>query len=1843
MMTHQLLFKKAYVFLLITVSFFLGMAKDAAAQSSGCNPLQAYDQIQSGFHTTIATRPDGSFLIWGAGAWADGNGTSTNRHLTPVVIAPNPSAPHEHYNYTGSPLFATLATSSSNATQGFVLSTTGLYAWGSTNIAVGTGLYNTTGFQQILMPVGVTPSDVKNMIASFGSLMLLTNSGEVYVSGRNTSIHGIGGTSPGAGDNYWSRVTRNITGNPPLTGVIDMRVSPTGAFAVTSTGQWYTWGPRCYLGDGSAVATYDRATPMTTPFTGTPVMIAITSDYTNATWDNAANRTSYYAINPADNKVYAMGGNASGQLGQGNTAHSLGWLPVRNATNTADLTNVIFVSGNDQDGWTTASAAVSVILANGELWSWGNNNNQMIGVPGGTGTHSLPQVPNGFTLGTDIATYVEVGGHTTACMKLCAERYCYVGHKIDGSMGDNVATTSTVSTFDCANTPLGLICGSSTYDAGDVPLSYENGNPATHYYMCGDELYLGTIAPDPDNGLNNNVSWGADNTGTNGDGADEDGLATPLSHTTANPDFSTTLTYVNNSGSNATVYAWVDWNGDGIFSPDEAVETTVPSAAGPQTVNLQWNGVTTSCGIKYVRVRITTETLTDNISTSIDERSYGSVIHGEVEDFYLDVDILSDPLGDCDGDGVTNQDEMTDGTNPGDPCNFNLASQSVAQEAAWNDNDCDGDGVTNGDEITDGTDPLNPCELLTGSVTQPTGSIWNNADCDGDGVINGQEVTDGTNPTDPCDFVLASQSLPPTIAWNNTDCDGDGVTNSQEVVDGTNPLNPCEYQVAHITLPHTSNCPPVANDDTATTDEDTPVVIDAPANDTDMEGNLDETSVTVVTPPTNGTATVDPVTGEITYTPNPNFNGIDTLVYSICDTGMPVLCDTAVVVITVNPVNDAPVANDDTATTDEDTPVVIDVPSNDTDADGNLDETSVTVVTPPTNGTVIVDPVTGEITYTPNPNFNGNDTLVYSICDTGMPVLCDTAVVVITVNLVNDAPIANDDTATTDEDTPVVIDVPSNDTDVDGNLDVTSVTVVTPPTNGTATVDPVTGEITYAPNPNFNGNDTLVYSICDTGMPVLCDTAIVVITVIPVNDAPVADDDTATTDENTPVVIDVPSNDTDADGNLDVTSVTVVTPPTNGTATVDPVTGEITYTPNPDFHGTDTLVYSICDTGMPVLCDTAVVVITVNSVNDAPVANDDIATTDEDTPVVIDVPSNDTDVDGNLDVTSVTVVTPPANGTATVDPVTGEITYTPNPDFHGTDTLVYSICDTGMPVLCDTAVVVITVNSVNDAPAANDDTATTDEDAPVVIDVPSNDTDVDGNLDETSVTVVTPPTNGTATVDPVTGEITYTPNPDFHGTDTLVYSICDTGMPVLCDTAVVVITVNPVNDAPVANDDTATTDEDTPVVIDVPSNDTDADGNLDEASVTVVTPPTNGTAIVNPVTGEITYTPNPGFSGTDTLIYSICDTGMPVLCDTAVVVITVVPCLSDPMKDCDGDGVTNGDELTDGTDPSDPCDYNTANQQTPGAVWNVLDCDEDGVTNGDELTDGTNPSDPCDYNTSSVILSQGAIWNNADCDGDGVTNGDELTDGTDPNDPCDYNTASQTTPGADWNTLDCDGDGVINGDEVADGTNPNDPCDYSAGSVTLTQGGAWNSSDCDNDGLTNEEEVEAGTDPLTPDTDGDGVTDSDELTDGTNPNDPCNFVLTSQTVTPGTTWMNADCDGDGITNGDELAGGSDPLDPCDPNPCGINIPNAFTPDGDGINDVWVINGIEAYPDNQLTVYNRWGNVVYTADGYLNTWDGSSNSNLNIGGGELPTGTYYYVIDTKDSNVGVLKGYVYIQR
>jgi parallel beta-helix repeat protein len=294
-------------------------------------------------------------------------------------------------------------------------------------------------------------------------------------------------------------------------------------------------------------------------------------------------------------------------------------------------------------------------------------------------------------------------------------------------------------------------------------------------------------------------------------------------------------------------------------------------------------------------------------------------------------------------------------------------------------------------------------------------------------------------------------------------------------------------------------------------------------------------------------------------------------------------------------------------------------------------------------------------------------------------------------------PTANDDTAVTAENTPVTIDVAHNDTDPNGNLVLTSANTVcstcADPGSGTL-VNHVDGTFTYTPNTDFNGEDSFVYEICDTDP--LCDTATVFITVTPPNDPPTAyDDPSSTTDEDTEVIIDVATNDTDPDGNLDANSANSSCASgssgclgaANGSMS-DNGDGTITYTPNADFNGTDSFIYEICDTYG--LCDTATVTITVTSLPDPPVANNDPVSTIEDTPVTFNVAANDSDPDGNLDPASADVTAAPSNGTV-VNNGDASFTYTPDTGFTGPDNFGYEICDTD--ALCDTATVNITVNS----------------------------------------------------------------------------------------------------------------------------------------------------------------------------------------------------------------------------------------------------------------------------------------------------------------------------------------------------------------------------------------------------------------------------------------------------------------------------------------------------------------------------------------------------------------------
>ena len=658
------------------------------------------------------------------------------------------------------------------------------------------------------------------------------------------------------------------------------------------------------------------------------------------------------------------------------------------------------------------------------------------------------------------------------------------------------------------------------------------------------------------------------------------------------------------------------------------------------------------------------------------------------------------------------------------------------------------------------------------------------------------------------------------------------------------------------------NTAPVANNDAFAVNEDTPLVVAAAGvlgNDTDAE--TDPLTATVVAGPTNGNLVLNP-DGSFTYTPNANFFGVDSFTYQANDGTAN--SNTATVNITVNAVNDAPVATNDAYNTNEDTALVIapvGVLGNDTDVEN--DPLTATVVTGPTNGILVLNP-DGSFTYTPNANFNGADSFTYQANDG--TANSNTATVNITVNAVNDAPpVANNDAYNTNEDTALVIapvGVLGNDTDVD--MDPLTAAVVTGPTNGNLVLNP-DGSFTYTPNANFNGVDSFTYQANDGTAN--SNIATVNITVNAVNDAPVATNDAYNTNEDTALVIapvGVLGNDTDVD--MDPLTAAVVTGPTNGNLVLN-ADGSFTYTPNANFFGVDSFTYQANDGTAN--SNTATVNITVNPVNDAPVATNDAYNTNEDTALVIapvGVLGNDTDVD--MDPLTATVVTGPTNGNLVLN-ADGSFTYTPNANFNGVDSFTYQANDG--TANSNTATVNITVNAVNDAPVATNDAYNTNEDAALNIaatGVLGNDTDVDG--DPLTAVLVTGPTNGNLTLNP-DGSFLYTPNANFFGVDSFTYQVNDGT--VNSNVATVSINVAPVNDAPVANTDSYTTNMNTALIVPaatgVLNNDTDIDG--DPLTVfTIITGPANGSLILN-ADGSFTYTPNMGYSGPDSFSYQASD------------------------------------------------------------------------------------------------------------------------------------------------------------------------------------------------------------------------------------------------------------------------------------------------------------------------------------------------------------------------------------
>ena len=562
--------------------------------------------------------------------------------------------------------------------------------------------------------------------------------------------------------------------------------------------------------------------------------------------------------------------------------------------------------------------------------------------------------------------------------------------------------------------------------------------------------------------------------------------------------------------------------------------------------------------------------------------------------------------------------------------------------------------------------------------------------------------------------------------------------------------------------------------------------------------------------------------------------------------------------------NRAPIAVNDTFTTSEDITRTGNVLANDTDADD--DPRTATLLTGPAHGDVVLN-ADGSFTYTPDTNFNGTDTFTYKVSDdTGRWHVhgllgffspdaghTDTATVTLSVIAVNDPPVVKNDSASTAEDTSLTVAGPgvlANDNDIEGNP--LTATIVTGPSNGSATLNP-NGSYTYTPNTNFNGTDTFTYRASDGTAN--SNTATVSITVTPANDAPVAVNNSYTTAEDTPLTVAIPgvlANDNDIDGNP--LTATIVTGPSNGSATLNP-NGSYTYTPNTNFNGTDTFTYRASDGTAN--SNTATVSITVTPANDAPVAVNNSYTTAEDTPLTVAIPgvlANDNDIDGNP--LTATIVTGPSNGSATLNP-NGSYTYTPNTNFTGTDTFTYRASDG--TANSNTATVSITVTPANDAPLTAPDAYTTEENTALTITAPgllTNDSHPDGDT-FTADAITDPPDSGTIVALP-DGSFTYTPNINFTGTDTFTYRVTD-GV----DQSFGVVTITVAPSAPVITTINTTTRLGEPGIVITPIA-TDAQG--DTITYTV----DRGQLIAN-TDGSYTYLPPTTGPLTDDIILTADD------------------------------------------------------------------------------------------------------------------------------------------------------------------------------------------------------------------------------------------------------------------------------------------------------------------------------------------------------------------------------------
>jgi gliding motility-associated-like protein len=483
--------------------------------TSNCDVSRKYDKIVSGYHTSIALSDNGDYLIWGQTAAQDG---ATDVAPPSVINTTNYSG------LTGTVKFTSIGGVGGGGKDQFVaLTTTGLYAWGAvggsnTQGILSSSLKSTASFGLIAtptngdpstkLPLGVTPANVTMLFASYNMLSIVANGNVWVLALADANLQG-DGTALSA--TTWHKVKINATTD--LTNVVSVRGQvadnvTSAMMAVTYDGNVYTWGSTTFLGNGTAVTSKNYATLMTLPSefssSNKPKMIGVTGAQSGSTVN-----TLFVLSNSG--ALYALGDNSLKQCGDFTTTLRTSWVNVKRDAST-NFTNINFISAQEHTG---KLAAVAAITNTGDLYTWGQNDGNMIGrtsdntLTGAVGTTYDPGFPindaahgMGYQSGRDKALSVEVGGHTTVYVKEGSTTFCYVGHRTNGSMGESTTSSATVIAFDCSNTPTISLCGAVPI-AADPTKSTISANPTT---IQADGVTTSTITIQLKDSSNNNLT-----------------------------------------------------------------------------------------------------------------------------------------------------------------------------------------------------------------------------------------------------------------------------------------------------------------------------------------------------------------------------------------------------------------------------------------------------------------------------------------------------------------------------------------------------------------------------------------------------------------------------------------------------------------------------------------------------------------------------------------------------------------------------------------------------------------------------------------------------------------------------------------------------------------------------------------------------------------------------------------------------------------------------------------------------------------------------------------------------------------------------------------------------------------------------------------------------------------------------------------------------------------------------------------------------------------------------------------------------------------------------------------